>query len=207
MHPDDPRPWPVRNVSTVYRGDYMRVDRHACEVPGVGNLDYDVVVAGDWAAMVAVTPEHRLVLERVYRPAVGAVLTELPAGKIDPGDPCPSETARRELLEETGYAVDDPITPVLRAYPATGRMASTAHALVAFGARRVRSPELEPHESLTVFEATFEDALTLFLEASTPVAAVHLAMLHAAIRWILRDDAPERVALRAALAAMMSRGA
>jgi ADP-ribose pyrophosphatase len=54
------------------------------------------------AAMVAVDAAGQVLLVRQFRPAVGAAVLELPAGLIDPGEK-PMETARRELIEETGF--------------------------------------------------------------------------------------------------------
>lgn len=44
----------------------------------------------------------QVVLERQYRYPVGQVMTEFPAGKLDPGED-PWLCAQRELQEETGY--------------------------------------------------------------------------------------------------------
>ena len=52
--------------------------------------------------IVPVVDEDRICLIRNYRIAVGKTLLELPAGTREPEEP-PEETARRELLEETGY--------------------------------------------------------------------------------------------------------
>jgi 8-oxo-dGTP pyrophosphatase MutT (NUDIX family) len=40
---------------------------------------------------------------RQYRPAIGQVHFEIPAGVVDGGDPDLLAAARRELAEETGY--------------------------------------------------------------------------------------------------------
>jgi ADP-ribose pyrophosphatase len=56
----------------------------------------------DYAAVVALTEEQRVVIVRQYRPAVEHHTLELPSGLVDAGE-TPLEAARRELLEETGY--------------------------------------------------------------------------------------------------------
>jgi ADP-ribose pyrophosphatase len=55
------------------------------------------------AVMMAIDDDGRILLVRQYRVPARAFLWELPAGKIDPGE-LPMETAKRELVEETGYS-------------------------------------------------------------------------------------------------------
>src|SRR5947208_256660 len=55
----------------------------------------------DFASIVALDTQDRLLLVRQFRHGVGAVTLELPSGHVDEGD-SPEETARKELLEETG---------------------------------------------------------------------------------------------------------
>jgi ADP-ribose pyrophosphatase len=54
------------------------------------------------AVMMAVDERNRVLLVRQYRLPAAKYLWELPAGRLDPGEK-PLQTARRELIEETGY--------------------------------------------------------------------------------------------------------
>ena len=63
---------------------------------------YDTLRHPGAVAVVAVDEAGRVLLERQYRPSVGEWLYEIPAGTLEPGE-SPEETARRELVEETGY--------------------------------------------------------------------------------------------------------
>ena len=52
--------------------------------------------------VVPVTDEGEVICVRQYRYAIGRMLTEIPAGKLDSYDEDPREAALRELREETG---------------------------------------------------------------------------------------------------------
>jgi ADP-ribose pyrophosphatase len=67
--------------------------------------EFEIKLEGPTAVVLALTPEEDILLVREFRPGVEAVLRELPGGLVDEGEK-PLEAARRELLEETGYAGD-----------------------------------------------------------------------------------------------------
>ena len=63
--------------------------------------DYIAMDAPDWVMTIPVFGDNFLMVKQ-WRHALGRITTEFPGGVNDPGEP-PEQTARRELLEETGY--------------------------------------------------------------------------------------------------------
>lgn len=87
----------------VFRGRIVEVEVDTVGLPDGGKIELEIVHHPGGAAAVALDERMRVCLLRQYRPVIGDWLWELPAGKIDDGEP-PLETARRELAEEAGLA-------------------------------------------------------------------------------------------------------
>jgi len=58
------------------------------------------------AAVIALTPDNRVVIVQMYRQGPEKIQFDLPAGLVDEGEDIEA-AARRELLEETGYVTDE----------------------------------------------------------------------------------------------------
>jgi ADP-ribose pyrophosphatase len=91
---------------TIYDGKLLRVRRDTVRLPDGGTAQREYILHPGAVAIIAVLDSGELVMERQYRYPPRREMIELPAGKIDPGEP-PLETAKRELLEETGYTASD----------------------------------------------------------------------------------------------------
>jgi 8-oxo-dGTP pyrophosphatase MutT (NUDIX family) len=91
----------MTRIDTKYRGRVVTVNVETVELPNGKVADYEVIHHPGGAAVVAIDDRERVCLLRQYRPAVQDWVWELPAGRLEPGEP-PQETARRELVEEAG---------------------------------------------------------------------------------------------------------
>ena len=72
---------------------------------GTGRRKVEVVEHVGGVCIIARPTPDAIVLVKQHRHAVDQDLWEVPAGMIEPGEP-PLETARRELIEETGYRAE-----------------------------------------------------------------------------------------------------
>lgn len=89
--------------SRGFDGKRVRVRVDAVRLPSGRETVREVVEHPGAVAIVPITIDDRVLLIRQHHHAIGRALLGLPAGTIDP-DEAPIETARRELIEETGYA-------------------------------------------------------------------------------------------------------
>lgn len=101
----DHRSWETLSSQQVLDTPYLKIRREEVAVPGGPVIsDYYIIENRGWVGIVPVTEDGRFVLNRQYKHGIGRVVTEFPAGGIDPHEDDPLMTARRELMEETGYS-------------------------------------------------------------------------------------------------------
>ena len=103
---------------TVYRGSFLEVRRDQVRLPDGSQSSREYIVHPGAAVMVPLLDDGRVLIERQYRYPVGQVFVEVPAGKRDPGENF-LQTAKRELLEETGYVAAE-WAFLTRLHPAIG---------------------------------------------------------------------------------------
>jgi ADP-ribose pyrophosphatase len=86
-----------------FAGSVVRVTTDEVVLPNGHRALLEVVHHPGGAAAVALDAGSRVCLLRQYRYVAGGWLWELPAGKLEPGEP-PLATAQRELTEEAGVS-------------------------------------------------------------------------------------------------------
>lgn len=86
----------------VYDGRFLKVRRDMVRLPNDHVVSREYVVHPGAVVVLPLLDDGRVLLERQFRYPIGQVMTEFPAGKLDPGED-PLACAKRELFEETGY--------------------------------------------------------------------------------------------------------
>ena len=142
----------------VFDGNLLKVYRDAVRLPDGSRGEREYIRHPGAVAIVALTEDRHLLLERQYRYPPRREFIEIPAGKIDPGE-AHFATAKRELLEETGYRAEE-WTRLCVLHTAIGY---TDEAIELYLARKLTLQErkLDPGEFLETFLLPFDDALAM----------------------------------------------
>jgi ADP-ribose pyrophosphatase len=92
-------------IRTVFQGRVLTLNLEQVVLPNGTATELEIAHHPGGATVVAVDAVGRVCLLRQYRHAAGGWIIELPAGKLDHGEP-PLDCARRELAEESGVSAE-----------------------------------------------------------------------------------------------------
>jgi ADP-ribose pyrophosphatase len=160
----------------VFDGSLLKVHRDTVRLPDGSQGHREYIRHPGAVAILALTEDRQLLLERQYRYPPRREFIEIPAGKLEPGEPH-LDTAKRELLEETGYVAGE--WSQLGAVDTS--IGYTDERITYFLARKLilKERKLDPGEFLETFLAPFDEAVAMVRDGRiTDVKTV------AAILWV-----------------------
>lgn len=163
----------------VYKGGLLEVRRDQVSLPDGKQAYREYIVHPGAVVIVPVLPDGRLVFERQFRYPLGRVFLELPAGKIDPGEPMEA-TAIRELREETGYEAEH-WTDLGVMHPCIGYSNEKIGVFLAEGLVRHSAPQLDEGEFLEIFPLGLDEVKEAIVRGeitdAKTISAIFMAQL------------------------------
>ena len=158
----------------VYNG-WLKVRVDTFRLPGIGvPHPFDIVTINDGSAVLPFLDEDTLLLAEQYRLAVDDYLLELIQGGMQKSE-SPEDAARRELLEETGYAGE--LTYLSTMYPLPGSLDMRLHIFQARNIRKIQEPNLDHGEELTIVTRPYQQVIEEVLRGKHKDSALVWAIL------------------------------
>lgn len=141
--------WEVLSSEHLFRRPWLTVRKDCVKLPtGQINDEFYVLEYPDWVNVIAITKDGDYVMERQYRHGLGVTCYEICAGVVEEGEP-PLEAAKRELLEETGYAGGE-WEEIMTVCGNSSTTNNYTHCFVARGVEKVAGQHLDRTEDIKV---------------------------------------------------------
>ena len=177
------QPWTFLHSKILYACRIFTLKKEGYRSPRTGkDHDFFLLDSADWVNIIPLTADGRVILVKQYRLGTKDFSLEIPGGMLNEGDD-PAGAGARELLEETGYAGEEPILlGVVHPNPAmqTNRCYTYLINNVAFKTH----PQLDSTEDIEVQSVPLTDIPRLIQEGK-----ITHALVIAAFYWYYSNKA------------------
>ena len=139
--------WTRKRSEKIADCRVFKVREDFCERESDGaKHSFYVIECPDWANVIALTRDKKVVLIEQYRQGIEDITLEIPGGMIDDGEAMDA-AARRELLEETGYEASE-IIYLGKSCPNPAIQNNWMHHFLALDCEKTGETAFDEHESL-----------------------------------------------------------
>lgn len=169
--------WKVLSSNYINKSPWGTLREDHVQLPNGAEIsNYYVHEYPNWINVIAITRDKKFIMVRQYRHGLQTIKYELAAGVCDETDKNPLESAKRELLEETGYGNGNwEEFTVISANP--GTHTNLCYCFLATDVEKIDEQHLEDTEDLDVVFLEESEVLELLLNDEIKQA------MHAAPLW------------------------
>ena len=165
-----PAPWKVLKSEMVVDEKWYKLRRDHVALPnGLEMDDYYVSVRPNVVLTFPLTEDNHVIFVRQYKHAAGGIFVELPGGVVDEHEMEPAEAAKREMLEETGYAADE-VELLLEVTDNPTKDTNRMYYFLARNVRKVAEQDLDESEAIEVLKVPLQEVEQMILNGQLQVA-------------------------------------
>ena len=171
-----PDSWKRTSSKQIADCRVFRVRQDLCVRESDGeSADFFVIDMPDWVNIIGLTKSNEVILIEQFRQGTEELNLELPGGIIDDGESA-EETAKRELLEETGFS-SSRWKLLGRSRPNPAIQNNTLFHYIALDCEKTAETSFDEHESITTKLLLMDDVKRMIAEGkidqSLVIAAFH----------------------------------
>lgn len=171
----------------VYDGPLLQVYVDDVRLPDNSESTRDWIKHPGASAIVPVFEDGTIMLLKQFRYPPRKVFIEVPAGKLDEGEP-PIKTAKRELLEETGIQCRE-IANAGSFFPAIGYADEEIHVFVAWNLDE-ETKNVDDDEFVINHRISFKDAIAMIASGEISDAKTICSIVKARTWWENHEPFP-----------------
>lgn len=144
-----PKPWRIQSSEKLVDCRIFSVRRDVSVNPRTGQPhEMFVLEQPNWVNVIPLTADEQVIMVEQWRHGTRSVHLETPGGLMEDGE-TPEQSARRELLEETGYETDE-VVRLGTVHPNPAIQTNWQHYILAKNCRKVAKPNLDHAEDIRV---------------------------------------------------------
>lgn len=160
-----------------YNGIIFTITQDVAELENGNLAKRDVLHHSGGVCVIPVTDNNEIYLVKQFRYPFQTITTEVPAGKLNPGE-SHAECGKRELLEETGCTCRE-YTYLGEMYPTPAYDTEITHIYLARGLE-FENQNLDEDEFLDVIKIPLSEAVKLVMDGKLKDGKTQIAILKAA---------------------------
>ena len=146
----------------IFEGQVVHLYRDTVKLPDGSSSTRETIRHIGAVAVVPVTEDGKVIVERQFRYPLNRVITEIAAGKLDSKEEDPLEAAKRELEEETGIRARE-WTPLGVYHPAAAYCGEKITMYLAKGLEQGQR-KLDEDEFLNIRQIPLEELVQEIME-------------------------------------------
>jgi 8-oxo-dGTP pyrophosphatase MutT (NUDIX family) len=186
----------VLSSKKVLDTPFLKIRSERVKLPeGTILPDYYIIENPGWVGIVPLTEDGYFILNKQYKHGIGLEVIEFPAGGIDEHEDDPLKAAQRELMEETGYSVDQGQIEFITHMLANPTNAETRiWWYLARNVRKTGEQKIDPSEIIENILVTPQELLELLHSGrflvQGQIAAAYMALERLGyIKWLINKEA------------------
>ena len=167
----------MKESEEIFDGQVLHLFKDTIELPNGREATREVIRHIGAVAIVPLTDDGKVIVERQFRYPLNQVITEIPAGKLDSKTEDRLAAAKRELEEETGFTADEWID-LGNYYPAAAYCDEKITMYLAKGLHK-GTRNLDEDEFLNIREVALEELVEDIMQGKIADGKTQVALMKA----------------------------